>query len=93
MSSLGFEIDADETANKNIGNLITVTGESDTVMFCDYYNQFHPIALAGLKTMQTEVITETNRIRQTKWTYRDAINAAETEDDLSAITIDFGGNQ
>ena len=93
MSSLGFEIDADETAGKNISNLIAVTGDADTVMFCDYYNQFHPVALAGLKTMQTEVITETNRLRQTKWTFRDAINAAETEKDLSAIVIDFGGKQ
>lgn len=93
MSSLGFEIDADETAGKNISNLIAVTGDADTIMFCDYYNQFHPVALAGLKTMQAEVITETNRLRQTKWTYRDAINAAVTEDDLLAITIDFGGNQ
>ncbi len=92
-SSLGFEIDADETANKNIGNLITITGESDTVMFCDYHNQFHSVTLDNLKTMRDEVIAETNRIRQAKWTFRDAINAATTEADLGAINIDFGGDQ
>ena len=43
MCSLGFEIDANETANRNIEGLTLVMSDTDTTMFCDYNNVFHEV--------------------------------------------------
>lgn len=57
MSSAGFEINADETANRNISSLIIALEASThkSVRFCAYDNSFHDVTLAQLKTMQLEI--------------------------------------
>ena len=91
-SSAGFEINADDTAARNILNLIIAveaTGQ-ETVHFCSYDNVFHEIGLAELKAMQLEIIINAQSIYQRKWLLREQINAVETVEELDAIVITFG---
>lgn len=92
LSSVGFEINADESANRNISSLIIAmeaTGE-ETVQFCAYDNSFHEVTLAQLKTMQLEIIANAQAIYQRKWELREQINGTETIEELEAIDITFG---
>ena len=88
-SSLGFEIDANETANRDIEGLILVMSDTDTTLFCDYNNQFHEVTRAQLETMRREIVANSQRLYQIKWQYRSLIEAATTVDELNAITIRF----
>ena len=88
-SSVGFEINAGERANRDIGGLLVTTKETDTVQFCDYHNELHPVTLAQLKLMQAEIIQNAQYIYAQKWAYRDAINAAESVEALEEIEISF----
>lgn len=88
-SSLGFEIDANETANRDIEGLTLVMSDTDTTLFCDYNNQFHEVTRAQLETMRREIVANSQRLYQIKWQYRSLIEAATTVDELNAITIRF----
>ena len=88
-SSLGFEINANETANRDIEGLTLVMSDTDTTLFCDYNNQFHEVTRAQLETMRREIVANSQRLYQIKWTYRTQIEAATTVDELDAITIRF----
>ena len=91
LSSSGFEINADETANRNISSLIIAmeaTGD-ETVRFCAFDNTFHEATLTQLKTMQLEIIANAQTIYQRKWVLREQINAAQTVGELEAIDITF----
>ena len=88
-SSLGFEIDANETANRDIEGLTLVMSDTDTPLFCDYNNQFHEVTRAQLETMRREIVANSQRLYQIKWQYRSLIEAATTVDELDAITIRF----
>ena len=88
-SSLGFEIDANETANRDIEGLTLVMSDIDTTLFCDYNNQFHEVTRAQLETMRREIVANSQRLYQIKWQYRSLIEAATTVDELDAITIRF----
>ena len=91
LSSAGFEINADETANRNIYSLIIAmeATEGETARFCAYDNRFHEVTLAQLKTMQLEIIANAQAIYQRKWSLREQIHAAETVEELEMIVIDF----
>ena len=91
MSSLGFPIDAGETANRDINGLITVmeiTGLTNT-QFCDANNEFHVVSLEDCKTMLLEIIQNAQALYQQKWAYRDAIATIEDIKELSDLTIEF----
>ena len=88
-SSLGFQIDANETANRDIEGLTLVMSDTDTTLFCDYNNQFHEVTRAQLETMRREIVANSQRLYQIKWQYRSLIEAATTVDELDAITIRF----
>jgi hypothetical protein len=91
MSSLGFPIDAGETANRDINGLITVmeiTGLTNT-QFCDANNEFHVVSLEDCKTMLLEIIQNAQALYQQKWAYRDAIATIEDVKELSDLTIEF----
>ncbi|MCZ4065738.1 DUF4376 domain-containing protein [Oxalobacter aliiformigenes] len=90
MSSVGFEIDANETANRDIEGLTLVMNDTDTTLFCDYNNQFHEVTKADLETMRREIVANSQRLYQIKWQYRSLIEAATTVEELDAITITFG---
>ena len=88
-SSLGFEIDANETANRDIEGLTLVMSDTDTTLFCDYNNQFHEVTRAQLETMRREIVANSQRLYQIKWQYRSLIEASTTVDELDVITIRF----
>ena len=90
-SSAGFEINADEAANRNVSSLIIAmeaTGE-ETVRFCAYDNTFHDVTLAQLKAMQLEIIANAQAIYARKWALRERIHAAETVGALMAVETGF----
>lgn len=87
--SLGFTIDANETANRNLEGLLYTTGEGQTVYFCDRDNNMQPVTREQLETMRKEVIQNGQYIYTQKWTMRTAIEQATTEEELNAIEIKF----
>ena len=83
-SSLGFEIDANQTANENITGLLVTIGNG-TTQFCDYNNVFHEVNKADLETMQTEIIQNAQYLYQQKWSYRRQIEECTDGDALDEI--------
>lgn len=83
-SSLGFEIDANQTANENITGLLVTIGNA-TTQFCDYNNVFHEVNKADLETMQTEIIQNAQYLYQQKWSYRTQIEECTDGDALDEI--------
>lgn len=90
-SSVGFTIDANERANRDIDGLIKsleATPE-ETVLFCVADNSFHEVTLDNLKTMQLEVIAFGQQLYTKKWQYREQINQAQSKEELDKIEIKF----
>ena len=83
-SSLGFEINANQTANENITGLLVTIGDG-TTQFCDYNNVFHEVNKADLETMQTEIIQNAQYLYQQKWSYRTQIEECTDGDGLDEI--------
>ena len=91
LSSLGFEVDANETANRNVTGLVTMleaTGEKETV-FCDYGNVMRHVTLGQLQSLQLELIAYGRMLYARKWELREAVNAAQTPEAVAAIEINF----
>lgn len=90
-SSLGFTIDANQTANENITGLLVTIGETETIQFCDYYNKFRELNKTQLQILQTELITNAQSLYQQKWQYRHAIEDCVDNEGLDAVlaTIEF----
>mgnify|MGYP002540182697 FL=1 len=89
MSSAGFEIDADEIANRNIEGLALVLEPGESTLFRAYDNSFHEVTKEQLQTMRKEIVVNSQRLYQTKWQIEAGIEAAETVDELDAIDIVF----
>lgn len=89
MSSVGFEIDANEIANRNIEGLVLVMSDTDTTMFCDYNNLFHEVTKAQLETMRKEIVLNSQQLYQVKWQYRKQIESAQSVAELDEIVITF----
>jgi hypothetical protein len=88
MSSLGFEVDATDRANRDVDGLIkslSATGEAQT-MFCDHRNIKQQVTLEQLKTIQLEIITYGQGLYAKKWLLRETVQAAATVDEVSAVT-------
>lgn len=90
-SFIGFPIDANERANRDVSGLISQMEMTsvDKTQFCDANNDFHEVTLDNLKTMQLELIQYAQSLYATKWQLRAAIEAAKTVDELNAIDIKF----
>ena len=89
MSSAGFEINADEIANRNIEGLVLVLNEGESTLFRDWDNRFPEVKKEQLETMRKEIVVNSQRLYQTKWQIEAGIEAAETVDELDAIDIVF----
>lgn len=92
LSVCGFEIDANETADRNVRGLITkleATGAPSTP-FCDYTNTLRQATLAQLKTIQLEIIGYGEALYARKWALRESVNSAKTVEDVVAVTVSFG---
>lgn len=86
-SSVGFEIDADEIANRNIEGLVLVMQPGESTLFRAYDNSFHSITREELETMRREIVINSQKLYQAKWTLEAAITAAETVEALDAIAL------
>lgn len=93
MSSVGFEIDANETANRDINGLIVVMEArgKENELFRAYDNTFHEVTLDDLKTMLVEISEHGQKLYARKWQLEVSIQAATTAEELDAITITFDG--
>ena len=89
LSSVGFEIDANETANRNISGLILVLNEGETTMFRAYDNSFYEVTKEQLVIMQKEIVANSQSLYQRKWELETAINACQTVEELDDIIITF----
>lgn len=91
MSSLGFTVDANSTANENITGLLLTLADDATCQFCDYYNQFHELNKIQLTTLRNEIIQNAQNLYNQKWQYRTAIENCVDNDGLDAVieTIEF----
>lgn len=90
-SSLGFEVDATERANRDVAGLVTlmeVTGQP-TTHFCDYGNIMREVTRDDLKTLQLELIAHGQLLYARKWSLREAIAAAESIEAVGLIEINF----
>lgn len=90
-SSLGFEVDANERANRDVAGLVTMleaTGEKET-LFCDYGNSMRRVTLEQLKTLQLELIAYGRMLYARKWELREAVSAAQTPEAVASIEINF----
>ena len=89
MSSAGFEINADEKANRNIEGLVLVLKPEESTLFRSYDNSFHKVTKEQLEMMRKEIAVNSQRLCQIKWQIEAAIDVAETLDELNAINVAF----
>ena len=87
VSSLGFKADANPAAVRDLEGLVIIG--ADSVMFCDYENNFHPLNKEQVLTLQREILLNGQNLYAQKWTYRASVNAAETLEQLNSITFKF----
>ena len=88
-SSFGVEIDANNDALRNVGNLLLVMGADDKEMFCDYNNQFHELTRIQVELLQKEIIGHIKGLYAKKWSYREKINTLTTAEEVNSIVIEF----
>lgn len=86
-SSLGFKADANTTAIRDLEGLAIIG--ADTVMFCDFHNEFHALTKEQVQTLQREVLLNGQNLYAQKWGFRQQINEAETVEAINAIEIHF----
>lgn len=89
LSSLGFEIDANDRANRDIAGLLITTEEGETVNFCDYSNVMRQVNREQLEIMQKEIIQNAQSLYAQKWAFRSQIDACETSVALSGLNFTF----
>ena len=87
--SFGVEIDANNDALRNVGNLLLVMGAEDKEMFCDYNNQFHELTKQQVEQIQAEIIGHIRGLYAKKWSYREQINTLTTAEEVDNIVIEF----
>lgn len=91
MSSVGFDIDANEKANRDIEGLIKVmkADKTETELFRDYNNEFHAVTLEQLETMQIEVIRNGQYIYKQKWQFCIELEGLKSVEDVIAMNIEY----
>ena len=85
ISSLGYKVNADPKALRNIEVLIDL----GVTQFRTYDNVSVEVTTDNLKTMKSEIGMNAVNLYQQKWTIQDLINKAETVEELNAIEIKF----
>lgn len=85
MSAAGFEINADESANRNVTDLIQFMLDTDTkiMQFRDYDNIFHAVTFEQLKIIKTEIVSHKMASYNRKWAVYDRISKASSLEELN----------
>lgn len=86
-SSSGFEIDADEIANRNIEGLVLVMQPEETTLFRAYDNSFHEVTREQLEIMRKEIVINSQYLYQAKWTIEAQIMQAQTAQAVADIDV------
>lgn len=91
LSSVGFSINANTTANENIAGLIALleATEKDSTSFMAFDNTLQTVTLEELKTMQLELVAWGQALYAYKWQVRSQIEAADDVETVMAIGIDY----
>lgn len=89
LSSLGFEIDANPTSNRDLEGVLLVLKPGEKTRFCDYYNEFHEVAREDIEIARREIVLNGQFLYAQKWALRDGINALSTVEELEAVEIEF----
>lgn len=85
-SSLGFRVNADPKAKRNIDTLI----ELQVQTFRDYYNVIHTnITVQDLETIKREISLNAVNLYNQKWAMETEINSLETIEDIKNYEIKF----
>lgn len=85
-SSLGFRVNADPKAKRNIDTLI----ELQVQTFRDYYNVIHTnITVQDLETIKREISLNAVNLYNQKWAMESEINSLETIEDIKNYEIKF----
>lgn len=85
ISSLGYKVNADPKALRNIDVLIDI----GITQFRNYDNETVEVTTDNLKTIKSEIGINAVRLYQQKWAFEDLINKAETKEELDAIDLQF----
>ena len=85
VSSLGYKVNADPKALRNIEVLIDL----GVTQFRNYDNETVEVTTDNLKTIKSEISINSVKLYQQKWAFEDLINKAETKEELDAIEIKF----
>lgn len=97
-SSLGFKVNANETAFANIDgciaqaeapNGVMTTADEGKIAFMDFDDQPHELTVDDLKTLKVEVAANGSRAYGVKWQYRTQIEAADRATLLAGFNFDF----
>lgn len=90
LSSLGFEIDAGNTANRDVTGVVRkLTRKGGTEIFMDYSNHPHEITLQDAETMLDEIFENAQYLYSQKWAFRNRIEECETSEELSSLNFQF----
>jgi len=85
-SSLGFRVNADPEAKRNIETLI----ELQVPTFRDYDNEIHTdISVQDLETIRREISLNAVNLYNQKWTMESEINSLESVEDIENYEIKF----
>ena len=85
-SSLGFRINADPKAKRNIDNLI----ELEVSTFRDYDNEIHlDMTTDNLKTIKREISINAVNLYNQKWKMETEINSLESVEEVENYQIVF----
>lgn len=84
-SSLGFKVNADPKALRNIDVLIS----QKVTQFKVYDNTIKPVTVEELKTIKSEIEQNALNLYHQKWEYEDMVNNANSIEELKQIDIDF----
>jgi hypothetical protein len=84
--SLGFDIDANDEALRNINSLIDYLPDDTTeIQFRDYNNTFHTLTKPDLIKIKKEMITYGLSLYQKKWQLEQQIEQATTIEEVENI--------
>lgn len=90
-SSLGYPMDADRRSQQNVQGQLSLMQDLalETVSYRCGDNVIRELTLGQLQTLYKEMLINGQNLYTQKWTLGNAINAAETAEDVEAIEITF----
>lgn len=90
-SSIGYLMDADRRSQQNVQGQLSLMQDLalETVSYRCGDNVIRELTLGQLQTLYKEMLINGQNLYTQKWTLGNAINAAETAEDVEAIEITF----